>query len=68
MKTYEKREHFIKNNSCAFHQLNTSIENKEYRVIDRYAQKCDDIINLQYLMTLLCDELVKLTNENNTGE
>lgn len=37
------------------------LEDQDYRIIDREAQKTNDVILLQYLTTLLCDELIKLS-------
>jgi len=40
----------------------------EYRMIDKELQKVDDVIALQYTITLLCDKLTELTNDNLTED
>lgn len=68
MKTSNKRQYIEKNFPGTFDFINHNLNVEEYRLIDSEMQKIDDVWVLQYVITLLCDELVLLTNNNLTGE
>ena len=64
MKTSEKREYIIKKYPALLEAIQDQIENQEFRQLDTACQIIDDNKILQYIITLLCDELIQLTNEN----
>lgn len=63
MKTYEKRSYVDIEYPHLLEDVTEMLEDQEYRTIDQEAQKMDDVIVLQYLITWLCDELVRLSND-----
>ena len=66
MTTAEKREKFSKEMPVLFDEICEKIEQGEYRQVD-YACNFEganlDRHILEYVITLLCDELIALTNE-----
>jgi hypothetical protein len=66
MTTAQKRAKFIKEYPERLADINEAIELGEYRNVDEmgnYAQI--DTYAKEYIITLLCDELIRLTNEEN---
>lgn len=65
MKTFEKREHFIKTASKELNRINKLIENGEYRQLDSIVNTWNDPVCISYVITLLCDELIVKDRELN---
>ena len=66
MTTAQKREKFIKDRPKDFDLITTAIETGEYRIVDGFANSEYVEKHIKdYIITLLCDELIKLTNEVN---
>ena len=64
MTTADKREYVDKNYPDLLLDVDGMLEDHDYRTIDAEAQKMQDIIVLQYLITWLCDELVRIYHES----
>lgn len=63
MTTAEKRTYLRHHSPKLLHTLIDKIDDGEFREIDTLAQEITDPILLQYLVTLLSDELVYLTKD-----
>ena len=57
-RTSEKREYIEKNFPGTFDFVNHSLNTTEFRAIDTEMQNIPDVWVLQYVITLLCDELI----------
>ena len=63
MNTAQKRELLEHRSKKMLYTMIDKIDNGEFREIDQMCQDFNDPVFLTYLITLLCDELVYLTND-----
>lgn len=67
MTTADKYAYLVHNSKKLLFTAIDEIEEGEFREVDRKAQEIYDVVYLQYLVTLLCDELVYLTKDEVEG-
>lgn len=64
MKTSEKRKICYRNYPNIMNEICEATVTGEYRYVDNLMQTTEDKHLLQYVITLLCDELILLTRED----
>ena len=64
--TAQKRQYFLDTKPKQLSSIYDYVDSEHFRLLDMDAQKENNVQRLQYTITLLCDELVRLTNDNNT--
>ncbi len=64
MNTSVKLKLFKERNPEFLAEVYDKIDSQEFRQLDRICQEEYNVIALQYVITQLCDELVKFTNQN----